>query len=272
MLSYIADHPYSLLLTIGMLLSLVGLKNTFTVIFSVDRQRAIPWVVLSVLILMFVVLCGYLLKVVYRTENIHYSFITMVFLFCGFFVYLTTRISLVTIKALQRMAELQREAENDFLTGIYNRRYFIKEFKKLLNQTKRNGPRSVLLMIDLDNFKKINDTYGHAEGDKVLQKFADILNENSRKSDIVARFGGDEFTVLLYNANAGDAMHKMSLFREALLEFIADNYPDCKFEINCSVGIAEIDETVPDIDTALKEADDRCYREKEAHVAREASR
>jgi len=89
--------------------------------------------------------------------------------------------------------ELHQQANKDSLTGVYNRRCF---FSKMPAIIKMMLPVS-LMMIDVDNFKRINDTYGHSAGDEVLAQFAEILRNNARKADIIVRLGGEEFAVIL---------------------------------------------------------------------------
>ena len=102
---------------------------------------------------------------------------------------------------IKKFERLKRETEVDALTGLYNRRYFRKHIKLLLQRIGRGGPNAVLMFMDLDKFKCVNDLYGHLAGDKLLVKIADILKKNIRTTDMVARAGGDEFIVLLYNSN-----------------------------------------------------------------------
>lgn len=99
---------------------------------------------------------------------------------------ITSAVCGVLIKKLYWMAHV------DMLTGLCNRRYFYERISELKDST----PVS-LVLIDVDNFKSINDTYGHNVGDRVLQQFAEILRSNTRNSDIVARWGGEEFAVIL---------------------------------------------------------------------------
>ena len=101
--------------------------------------------------------------------------------------------------------ELERLATTDPLTGIYNRRsYFDMANKELRRSVRYNYPFS-LLMLDIDHFKRVNDTYGHAFGDEVIQRFTEVCNECLREEDIFGRVGGEEFSVILVSANAKGA-------------------------------------------------------------------
>lgn len=98
---------------------------------------------------------------------------------------------------LERIAYLERLAINDELTGVLNRRGFMAELQRILSASSRYGEQGVLAYADLDGFKPINDTYGHAAGDEVLWQMAKLLSDNVRDIDFVGRVGGDEFAILL---------------------------------------------------------------------------
>jgi len=114
---------------------------------------------------------------------------------------------------LLRIVDAKRKAEKkakevyyDSLTGIYNRRYFEENLNKLLKLLSRSGDLLSLMMIDIDHFKKYNDTYGHSEGDKCLKTVAEVLSKTlTRDTDFIARYGGEEFAVVLPNANMDGA-------------------------------------------------------------------
>ena len=99
-------------------------------------------------------------------------------------------------------SKLDRLANRDRLTRLYNRRYFDEEFRKEIERSARYRYSIALLMIDIDNFKKINDTYGHQKGDQVLSVVASIISESLRLNDLVARYGGEEIVVLIPQAES----------------------------------------------------------------------
>jgi diguanylate cyclase (GGDEF)-like protein len=107
-----------------------------------------------------------------------------------------------------RISELEARVDIDPLTDILNRRGFERELKRSLAYVKRYGTSVALVYVDLDDFKPVNDRHGHAAGDAVLKAIAVALVRNVRASDVVARIGGDEFAVLLWNVNAPDAAAK----------------------------------------------------------------
>ncbi|MHC4295268.1 MAG: GGDEF domain-containing protein, partial [Planctomycetota bacterium] len=105
----------------------------------------------------------------------------------------------VLIAAARRTELLQHLAITDHLTGAYNRRYFYHMTDQLLSRTQPRCARIALLLFDIDDFKRYNDTYGHAAGDEVLREVARLIQRTTRSHDIVARIGGDEFAVLLWD-------------------------------------------------------------------------
>lgn len=115
-----------------------------------------------------------------------------------------------------RIEEMERLACTDELTGAYNRRGFEQEFKRVLAAANRYGETGVLVYVDLDGFKPINDTYGHAAGDLVLCEVVRTLSENVRPHDLVARLGGDEFAVLLTRTAWQDGLERAELLKHIL--------------------------------------------------------
>jgi diguanylate cyclase (GGDEF)-like protein len=115
-----------------------------------------------------------------------------------------------------RISELEARVDIDPLTDILNRRGFERELKRSLAYVKRYGTSVVLVFIDLDEFKPVNDRHGHAAGDAMLKAVAAALTKNVRASDVVGRLGGDEFAVLLWNVNAPDAAAKAKALEAAV--------------------------------------------------------
>ncbi len=107
-----------------------------------------------------------------------------------------------------RIAELERTATTDELTRVLNRRGFVSEFRRALGRARRHGEEGVLIYLDLDGFKPVNDSFGHAAGDEVLRRVGLILNESVREADSVARIGGDEFCVLLVNTSCYEGIKR----------------------------------------------------------------
>src|SRR6185312_13809390 len=135
----------------------------------------------------------------------------------------------------QIRANLEHQAQTDSLTGLFNHRYFHERLRAELNRSSRAHDSIAVLMLDIDDFKRVNDIYGHGTGDQVLVALADILRQTVRGSDIVCRLGGEEFGVIMASCDAGDAMGLAARLTERMLteEF------DQAGRLTLSVGIAQ---------------------------------
>ena len=158
--------------------------------------------------------------------------------------------------------KLQTESLTDPLTGLWNRRYINQELSRILKSAERYKYLFSILFIDINNFKEINDHYGHDKGDKVLSITANLLKKICRETDIIGRYGGDEFIILIEH-NGRDKIHGLvNRIKEKLL----DKYIDKKHSINISiaVGIASYPKDAKDIKTLIKIADKEMYQDKKA--------
>jgi diguanylate cyclase (GGDEF)-like protein/PAS domain S-box-containing protein len=158
-------------------------------------------------------------------------------------------------KAFQH--QLSYHAEHDPLTGMFNRHYFQEELERTVARVARSGSDCALFFIDLDQFKYINDTLGHAAGDRLLVDIAALLAAHVRDGDLLARFGGDEFTLLLYNINQHDVLRAAENFR-ALCDDYKFTADDKSFNISCSIGVAMIDKLATSAEELLSHADLAC--------------
>ncbi len=150
-------------------------------------------------------------------------------------------------------------AEHDGLTKLHNRSYFQTELERIVERVKRKTrEKYALLYIDLDNFKFINDTEGHAAGDLLLIEIAQVLQQRTRKSDLLARFGGDEFIVLLHNADDKLVEYVAESFRTTLAEFTF-KYQGKAIDIGCSIGASMIESDITVAEEALSQADFACH-------------
>jgi len=146
----------------------------------------------------------------------------------------------------------------DTLTGLCNRKFFNEKLYKM----KTTGPIS-LILLDLDDFKNINDTYGHLMGDSVLQQFSEILKVITRKKDIIARWGGEEFAIILPGTSIEDACKIGNKIRLNVEKFIFE-YENVTCNITVSIGIASTNtKTNIGIEQFLKVTDEALYRAKE---------
>ena len=147
-------------------------------------------------------------------------------------------------------------ANKDFLTGSYNRRYFFESGHTIFKKAQRDKSNLCLAMFDIDKFKNINDTYGHDVGDVAIKEMANILNENFRTSDLIARFGGEEFCVLLDNISINDAKMLFEKVRKAFEDnIIKTNNIEIKYTVSIGVYYG-MDNTLEDM---IKKADEGLY-------------
>ncbi|MFT5521145.1 MAG: diguanylate cyclase (GGDEF)-like protein [Enterobacterales bacterium] len=160
-------------------------------------------------------------------------------------------------------AKLYRQAHTDFLTDAYNRRYFIELAEREISRSRRYSHILSLLMIDIDYFKKINDKYGHLTGDEVLISLVKIIKENMRNNDILARFGGEEFIMLLPDTDLnGSIVFTERLQKKlSLLEF--KSLEGESFSITVSIGISQFESKI-DMDAWLNQADEAMYQAKDS--------
>jgi diguanylate cyclase (GGDEF)-like protein len=158
--------------------------------------------------------------------------------------------------------ELRKQAITDPLTGLYNRRHFFTLAGASLQQARRYHNPLSILMIDLDHFKNVNDTYGHAAGDQVLQAFASHLLKTMRTADICGRYGGEEFVILMPETSCGSAALSANRLREWISEqpIIVDHH---HIYLTVSVGVAELDMALDhQVDTLINRADEALYNAK----------
>ncbi len=161
----------------------------------------------------------------------------------------------------ERFQELRREARQDPLTGLKNRRSFDDDLRREVARSNRHRTPGALLMIDLDHFKHVNDTFGHPAGDRLIKEVAAILRERVRESDVLARLGGDEFAVILPNTSVTEAR----LVAEAIVATIRDrSLVKDEQGVTASVGIAVFgDDPRHSPESIVSEADTAMYAAKD---------
>jgi len=164
-----------------------------------------------------------------------------------------------SIKLLNR---LEKESTIDFLTGLNNVRQFDNALNQSFSDVKDKNERLSILIVDIDFFKKVNDTYGHLAGDSVLQQLGTILSTFCRSFDIVSRIGGEEFSVILPDCPSHQALEVAERLRVAVEthEFILPD--ETKIKISISIGAATYPDNVNDLDIIINEADNALYSAK----------
>ena len=159
----------------------------------------------------------------------------------------------------QELKDVKLKSKEDPLTRLYNRKFLYDYIEKIwIKENRRKNFSFALIFIDLDNFKPVNDNFGHEEGDKVLKKVANILKESFRKSDFIIRFGGDEFIILLNLQNIDISNIKKII--DSLRKRVEEKLK--KYSLSFSYGVAIYPKDGENLYTLLKKADMKMYEEK----------
>lgn len=190
-----------------------------------------------------------------------------IFFFGAGFVWLTITLSLQTAKDIRRVALLEHENVTDSLIGIYNRRYLDRRLEEEFARARRYALPLSVLLLDIDHFKHINDTYGHQVGDRVLNALGPLLLRAIRESDIVARYGGEELLIIAPHTLASLAVILAERVRQdvATQELALTNNLGKRqtIRITISIGIAGLDQEVTDSQRLVHNADEALYRAKQ---------
>jgi diguanylate cyclase (GGDEF)-like protein/PAS domain S-box-containing protein len=164
----------------------------------------------------------------------------------------------VIIDDISEIKHLEEELRNismtDFLTNTYNRRYFLDQLKNEIERTKRQGIVFSLIMFDLDHFKSVNDRFGHQVGDMVLKSVADIVMKNIRKIDCMARWGGEEFIILI----PGTDLDQAKVLADRLCQIVSETTMPEAGRITASFGVTQFREN-DTVDKLIQKADDFLY-------------
>ncbi|HSH72290.1 MAG TPA: PAS domain S-box protein [Methylophilaceae bacterium] len=160
--------------------------------------------------------------------------------------------------------KLERQARTDFLTGAHSRGYFYELASIELSRAQRYGNTFALMILDIDHFKTINDQYGHDAGDRALKMFVEVLKQTLRDIDMVGRFGGEEFVVLLPEASIQNAAIIAERIRQLISHQQIQADVEQSFNMTVSIGLAELVEGVDSVDEIIKLADKALYQAKQA--------
>jgi diguanylate cyclase (GGDEF)-like protein len=158
--------------------------------------------------------------------------------------------------------ELERLAITDSLTGLFNRRHFFAEAEKIFSRSKFAPFELAILMLDIDHFKKVNDTYGHQHGDAVLCEIAQRLRDNLRPTDLLGRYGGEEFVALLIRTPSSGVGPVAERLVTSIREYpIKSN--GVTISVTISLGAASLTEKIANLDELLSHADQALYTAKQ---------
>ena len=208
-------------------------------------------VFLMIILFMFFYPKDYLLEASYTTAfkvQIILSFLLLVFL-SALYEYSKER-SIKKMKKVQ--SDLEFFLKRDPLTGLYNRRGYHDSIDEISDK------HGVMLMCDIDHFKKINDTYGHDAGDFVIQEVAQCIRENVRKEDVAIRWGGEEFLIFLANTNINNGYIVAEKLRESVERLTLYYREDTTIKVTLSMGISSISNQIP-LEEAIRNADNAMY-------------
>ncbi len=191
-----------------------------------------------------------------------------IFLLGAVYVRLTINLSLQTAVDLRRIGLLEMENITDPLTQVYNRRYLDRQLEDEIARSKRYSLDLSILMLDIDHFKRVNDTYGHHAGDVALSEFGGLIKAAIREMDIVARYGGEEFLIICVNT----AIDGATLVAERLRHLVESHQveiPDGSggkqiIQISISIGAAGLSTTLDSKNKLVQAADQALYRAKQA--------
>ena len=165
------------------------------------------------------------------------------------------------IEAMENINQIADFANKDFLTGVYNRRYFYDDMNEYLAYAEERAEPYAVAMLDIDHFKQINDTYGHDGGDRALKTLAKKLIDETKKCDLVARFGGEEFCIVLKNVSNEEAVKFFVNLRASIANCkVQLKKEQIKFTVSIGVAFSRSDYR---LDELLELADEALYRAKE---------
>jgi len=165
------------------------------------------------------------------------------------------------IEAMENINQIADFANKDFLTGVYNRRYFYEDMNEYVAHAEERAEPYAVAMLDIDHFKQINDTYGHDGGDRALKTLAKKLIDETKKGDLVARFGGEEFCIVLKNVSNEEAVKFFVNLRASIANCkVRLKKEQIKFTVSIGVAFSRSDYR---LDELLELADEALYRAKE---------
>ncbi|MBF6596200.1 MAG: GGDEF domain-containing protein [Thermaceae bacterium] len=161
----------------------------------------------------------------------------------------------------QARDELHHLSITDELTQVYNRRHFLQKAQRVFDQSRSTTQPFALVLFDIDDFKRVNDTYGHMVGDQVLRQLAEVAHASIRKHDLLARWGGEEFMLLLPQTGPDEALEVARRVQQG----IAQNPPlgpGEALKLTLSIGVSFFQPQISTLDDLLRQADDALYRAK----------
>ncbi|HSM73555.1 MAG TPA: diguanylate cyclase, partial [Desulfobacterales bacterium] len=169
----------------------------------------------------------------------------------------------LTQERAQMLKKLQKLAITDALTNLHNSRYFYNQVELEVNRSNRYKHPLSMLLLDIDHFKEYNDTYGHLEGDKVLQRLGAIIRSCLRRMDSAYRYGGEEFTVLLPETNCEEAVTVAERIRASVEASVFEPAPGKQIQVTISIGVTQF-QPEEDLTQFIQRADRAMYLSKQS--------
>lgn len=225
------------------------------------------WLAMAGLICLFILgYASYITLLWGQRAEGHEFFVSGIFLSGAIYVWLTIELSLQTMVDLKRIVQLESENITDPLTKVYNRRYLERRLDEEVARSRRYSLDLSVLMLDLDHFKRVNDSYGHQAGDITLSTISSLLKADLRDLDIVARYGGEEFLVICTNTAIDGAAQVAERLRR-LIELYQIQVPDSAggsqiIRISASIGVASFSASLDSREKLVQAADKALYRAK----------
>jgi len=258
----------ALLVVIGLLIhvaSLVPLRRLIAMLPAGSLRN--KWFAMAGLIFIFIAgYLGYIVVLWGQQTEWHELPIPSIFLFGAIFVWLTTELSLQTATDLLRIDLLETESITDPLTKVYNRRYLDRRLEEEIARSTRYSLELSVFMLDIDHFKRINDTYGHQAGDVTLSALGSLVKTSLRDLDVVARYGGEEFMVICTNTaidGAALVAERLRLLVESHQVEITDGSGERQtIQVSISIGVAGLGASVDSKEKMVQAADRALYRAK----------
>jgi len=241
-------------LFLGIIDYVTGYEFSFSIFYLIPIVF-VTWFVDRSSAIVFSVICAVVWSIADITSGHGHSYQILIlwdgFMHLGFFL-VTVYILEGFKKALERQKELARI---DYITGVANARYFYEVAAAEINRSERYKHTISLAYLDIDNFKQINDKFGHSTGNMLLETAAGVMKKNIRSSDIVARLGGDEFAIYLAETNAAQAKIAVDKIKERLRDAMnMKNWP-----VTFSIGVVTCSSPGCSVDSIIKAADSLMY-------------
>ncbi|HSW51819.1 MAG TPA: GGDEF domain-containing protein [Sulfuricaulis sp.] len=265
MLHFVANG----LVAVGIILQFLALRPVRRLITLLPPGRLrLKWLVLTALIFIFIIGYGAYIPVFWGShEKLADLVVPAVFFLGACFVLVVNFLSLETTRDVQHMSVLEQESITDPLMGIYNRRYLERRLTSEVARASRYGMPLSVLLLDIDHFKRINDSYGHQVGDVVLAELAQLIVNTVRTTDIVARYGGEEIMVIAPSTPLKTATNLAERLRKIIehrpLDVPTKLHRKLKaLHITVSVGVACFGQSANDFQSLIQSADEALYRAK----------